>query len=124
MRQIKFRAWDFKRKEMSYDLRLQKGNDNLNETFRRYGDLVMQFTELKDKNGKEIYEQDIVNCNILPLKGTNHKAKIEFIDGCFFVLMESGTQFPICTNDYFLEVIGNTYENPKLLDNIKTEVKK
>jgi hypothetical protein len=64
MREIKFRAWDMAKKEMMYDYcYLNKGNkfncytstDNI-----RIIESVMQYTGIKDANGEEIYEGDIL----------------------------------------------------------------
>lgn len=83
-----------------------------------------QFTNSKDKNGKEIYSGDIVksdgihNGEKVVLIG-----KIEFEDGCFNLLWKwespegSGTYSirPLSRENEYLEVIGNIYENPELL---------
>jgi len=72
-----------------------------------YNDTVMQFTGLLDKNGKEIYEGDIVR--------GQHKiigdwtAKVDFLaTGIWF----GGAKFSEVEN---YEIIGNIYENPELL---------
>jgi uncharacterized phage protein (TIGR01671 family) len=64
-----------------------------------------QFTGLKDKNGKEVYEGDIVDY------GNGRNKVVEFIDGCFCIC--GITAMPKLMTLY--PVIGNIYENPELL---------
>ena len=76
----------------------------------------MQFTGLLDNNKTKIFEGDIVNRNILPLKGENQQGEIKFINGCFCIVMEDGTRYLLNDKNYFVEVIGNIFETPELLE--------
>jgi uncharacterized phage protein (TIGR01671 family) len=79
--------------------------------------ILMQFTGLKDKNGKEIYEGDILRTITY-----DKTYEVSFYIGSF-VLIDKDPGFttikksPIgCyQTDIILEVIGNIYENPELL---------
>ncbi len=124
-REIKFRAWDnivksmfnmveiisYKDGSMSFQI-----GDSFSGLRTPKDAIIMQYTGLKDKNGKEIYEGDIL---LMPCGGI-----IEiFFDVTSFnarVIKESAE----CTNSYYpmwyfwdinSEVIGNIYENPELL---------
>ena len=76
--------------------------------------IVMQFTGLHDKNGKEIYEGDILYENCI---GGDDKGQVVFMDGSFDLLSDDGAIGlgpQIIYGKY--EVIGNIYENPELLE--------
>lgn len=119
-REIKFRAWDKKYKEMIEDIwiapeygwLLLSDNDAMCERERpEEGQcFLMQYTGLKDKNGKEIYEGDIVRYND-PMK-----SKEEYRKNPYTCLKVSWIKHKCCFVGCFQgEVIGNIYENPELL---------
>ena len=128
MREIKFRAWlKEERKMVNVETlfiginRLCFGNSKTEDLFFRDFEEVelMQYTGLKDKNGKEIYEKDIVSCN-------KYKNIVVFFEnGCFKVRYpKNDTTNIICTLDTFLEkykckISGNIYENPEFLEKSK-----
>lgn len=123
----KFRAWDKQRNEMNY--KVMVGNcdtDDENWTcptmwieerqdwlhFDDY-DSIMQSTGLKDKNGKEIFEGDVVKCH--GLLGTIESFKAMWI--CSFVEYNNYQKVGFFAQE--IEVVGNIYENPELLEESK-----
>jgi uncharacterized phage protein (TIGR01671 family) len=89
---------------------------------------VMQYTGLKDKNGKEIYEGDIVKIHNYPDEFKRQEAPKDFnvfeVKWNQYVWSFSNESIytPMSTyhertmTDYEIEVIGNIYENPELLN--------
>jgi uncharacterized phage protein (TIGR01671 family) len=81
---------------------------------------LMQYTGLKDKNGKEIYEGDIVVLNRMwkecPLYGfeDGDKVEVEWAEGGFHPFSDNEDSMPY-PNPCKCEVIGNIYENPELI---------
>jgi uncharacterized phage protein (TIGR01671 family) len=120
MRTIKFRAWDKDNKQMTVDFAVfadgrgagayDPVSSDGDEIYENYE--LMQFTGLHDKNGKEIYEGDIVEY-VGQIKEYHHEVK--FKNGCFI----AGTSLNNGTiEELNLEVIGNIWENPELIHNI------
>lgn len=79
--------------------------------------VIMQCTSLKDKNGKLIYEGDIVSaCHTTPM-GTeiNMVCIVEFDRGAFWINFRHGATY-LVNDDTYYEIIGNIYENKELLN--------
>lgn len=142
MRELKFRVWDEAFKKMRYNYMLEMDWPTTGEKFDHgvVGPFIpfagrwksptdfeyfpiMQYTGLKDKNGKEIYESDVVT---LETYGT---CKVLFDEAMFkYVLikpyMEDDIQSEVSiitqelypTTRYLVEIIGNVYETPELIN--------
>lgn len=128
MREIKFRAWDKIQKRMlmfasqfldriewSYDGINFGGADKSPENYE-----IMQFTSLHDKNGKEIYEGDILKCDDANEDHQEFTTEVWFCNGQF---LTGHYGFPVHSwsgkENSWCEVIGNIYQTPELLENNK-----
>lgn len=83
---------------------------------RKEGINLMQYTGLLDKNGKEIYEGDIVRVITDLEEGAELLMKVEWENGAF-ILYGYGWAIILCEEERYreLEIISNIYENPELL---------
>ena len=119
MRAIKFRAQDIASNKWLYgDLRHHKNDVAIFEQGGNKGEQVKpetigQFTSLRDKNGKEIYEGDI-------LKAGDEKTLLEvrFVRGVFAFLWNGDLddEFPTGSPTHeWAKVVGNIHDNPEMI---------
>ncbi len=114
---MKFRAWDGIRMATS-GIMFSNGN------MFTAGDMpLMQYTGLKDKNGKEIYEGDIVekwsHCSLLERLSPLYNRGVGYYKSLTTTVKwsEQGLNYNIYPHhdDSYWKVIGNIYENRELL---------
>ena len=106
MREIKFRVWD------TVDGVMWEWPAVVQFGFKILADLayiVMQYIGIKDKNGKEIYEEDIVKTAGLWF------GKVVYSCGHFFLAGPNNLSYSMDHEWSDSEVIGNTCENPELM---------
>jgi uncharacterized phage protein (TIGR01671 family) len=107
-RPIKFRAWDIEKKVMNPYLSIIEGMVLLTPA-KPENQIVMQFTGLLDKNGKEIYEGDIVRFTTFDGVGV-----VRFTAPEFEVSDTRQTVREVHSlRGYECEVTGNIHENPE-----------
>lgn len=122
MRELKFRAWDKQEKQMMKVSAISLENKEIGvKDFRTYHFFriknieLMQYTGLKDKNGTEIYEGDVIK-----VERDGIIYRVEWIHGGFGLEPRYNSPFyPRLGNVELrekIEVIGNIHENPEFLE--------
>jgi len=110
LREIKFRAWDKEESKMIYEVEktYDHGCHGYGAMESNFGEVlengiyeVMQFTGLRDKNGKEIYEGDI-------LSDGEYNYRVDFYKG-EFSLTYRNSYYTICPTANNLDIVGNIY---------------
>lgn len=123
MREFKFRAWDTEKQEMAtvnfiglndYEVGMEDEECRRWRATYPYVCRLMQYTNLKDKNGKEIYEGDILK---VKLDGGEANLYVKYTNGEYRVVNEGKWEDSLYTYMYFgdVEIVGNIYENKDLL---------
>lgn len=131
MREIKFRAWvkekkaifeviliDYVTKKVTY--LLERVGHLLNIRHDKFNNVeLMQYTGLKDKNNKEIYEGDIVK-----LRANHGIGVVKYYDewGAFVVEYIKPRQLAVLGMNYYkedIEILGNIYQNLELYEEVR-----
>jgi len=112
--EIKFRAWDTKEQKMYYDSFLIYANGKFawrnSPEEENENHILMQYTGLKDKNGVEIYEGDIIECADWVEDAHAYNTWIRVVTWCSTNGMWIGIDGEVN------KILGNIHENPELME--------
>lgn len=118
MREIKFRVWDSRFKKMITDASDIRMNIATAEVHGRRSDgnvdywHPMQYTGLKDCEGREIWEGDIIEKSSSKFC---QAGKVEMFHGCWMVVEKEDRYFNLHFHKHECKVIGNIHENKELI---------
>jgi uncharacterized phage protein (TIGR01671 family) len=115
MKEVKFRRFDKHNKSMVYNGICFDEFNCINDQFNNDDFVYMQYTGLKDKNGKEIYSGDIVQLEDYEGFYISKVGKIGEVEIRYQDYDMNLISWAIGDNIFSVEVIGNIYETPELL---------
>ena len=134
-RQLKFKVWDDSNSNLGMSEPFELGecravfHHGPDGLMRKNIDLSMrflQFTGLKDRKGKDIYEGDVLFARFgvpgaFGIPGAKVAARVFFSDGCFQVRVKAGKSEIGVLADFIewlgqVEIVGNIYENSELIE--------
>lgn len=125
MRDIKFRSWSKRNKEMLTPYFFVNGENFITQYGGSKPDAVMQFTGIKDISGVEVYEGDIVK--FIDTEDQSNESNGTYSEdfsniGTIYYSSEfngwdiSGRETDREDAFFEIEVVGNIYENPEMLE--------
>tara|TARA_R110000851_G_scaffold138591_1_gene275285 strand:+ start:133 stop:531 length:399 start_codon:yes stop_codon:yes gene_type:complete len=131
MREIKFRGFAFFEKEIGFNIRVSSSGYSdmhytheereymaINQVDKKPEFALMQYTGLKDKNGIEIYEGDILKLDLIHHPcGIKEPIKDSEISAVYWdnIEMRFRNKFNYAGNFKYAEIIGNIHQNPELI---------
>lgn len=120
MREIKFRAWHKADKKIYEVIAFNLGKWFLRgkaHPMPRSAIELLQYTGLKDKNGINIYEGDIVEMVSMGPGGVDLKGVVEMAEGSFYICSHENQLSTYLYNELsVIKIIGNIHEHPHLLE--------
>jgi uncharacterized phage protein (TIGR01671 family) len=90
-----------------------------NDDYAVFDETVGQYTGVTDRNGNKIFEKDVVKTNQYQQSVGTDTFTIEFIEGNYYLCHDGFTLWTLRSFIEGVEVIGNIFDNPELLKEVK-----